>query len=130
MKTLKILRGRVGHELRNLRGTLNRRLAYSPSEEVEIVDQFHRLYYEGAPHQTWQNTFWMGHRVLKCPTDLWQYQEILHEVRPDLIIETGTCFGGSALYMAHLCDILGGGESSRSISNRATVVPFIRASPI
>lgn len=92
------------------RRLLTRRLAHSRAQEAEIIDQFHRLYYEAAPHQTWQNTFWMGHRILKCPTDLWQYQEIFHEVRPDLVIETGTCYGGSALYMAHLCDVLGQGR--------------------
>jgi cephalosporin hydroxylase len=47
---------------------------------------------------------------LKCPLDLWIYQEIISEVRPDLIIETGTAFGGSALFMAHILDILGKGE--------------------
>jgi cephalosporin hydroxylase len=61
-------------------------------------------------HQTWQNTHWMGHKILKCPFDVWHYQEILHEVRPDLIVETGTCFGGSALLLAQLCDLLGHGR--------------------
>ena len=44
------------------------------------------------------------------PLDLWVYQEILHEVRPDLIIETGTAFGGSALYLAQVCDGVGRGR--------------------
>ena len=110
MTTWKTLRTRVNHELRIIRGRVNRRLAHSQTQEADIVDQFHRLYYEAAPHQTWQNTFWMGHRVLKCPMDLWHYQEILNEVRPELIIETGTCYGGSALYLAQMCDILGTGR--------------------
>ncbi len=59
---------------------------------------------------TWRNTFWMGHQVLKCPLDLWQYQEILHDLRPDLIVETGTAFGGSALFLAHALDLLGTGR--------------------
>ena len=59
---------------------------------------------------TWRNTFWMGHQVLKCPLDLWQYQEILHDLRPDLIVETGTAFGGSALFLAHALDLLGAGR--------------------
>jgi cephalosporin hydroxylase len=74
-----------------------------------LVDNFHRLYYDGR-EQTWGNTFWLGHRVLKCPLDLWIYQEILHEVRPELIIETGTYLGGSALFLASICDLLGNGE--------------------
>ncbi|TAH53336.1 MAG: cephalosporin hydroxylase [Chloroflexota bacterium] len=56
------------------------------------------------------NTTWMGTRIYKSPFDMWVYQEILFEKRPDLVIETGTAFGGSALYLAHLMDILNHGE--------------------
>jgi cephalosporin hydroxylase len=41
---------------------------------------------------------------------MWIYQEIISETRPNLILETGTYMGGSALFMAHLLDILGSGE--------------------
>src|SRR5262249_4097887 len=59
---------------------------------------------------TWCATSWLGVTVWKCPLDLWVYQEIIHEVRPDLIVETGTAFGGSALYLASVCDLVGHGE--------------------
>jgi cephalosporin hydroxylase len=52
----------------------------------------------------------MGVPCLKCPMDLWAYQEILAEVRPGLIVETGTHLGGSALFLAHMLDLLGAGE--------------------
>ena len=52
----------------------------------------------------------MGINIQKCPMDLFIYQEILYDVRPDLIIETGTAAGGSAYYLAHICDILGSGK--------------------
>jgi cephalosporin hydroxylase len=81
----------------------------NPADTSSLVDQFHRLYY-GRREQTWGNTFWLGHRTLKCPLDLWSYQEILHEVRPELIIETGTYQGGSALFLASICDLLGKGN--------------------
>lgn len=76
------------------------------------IDAFHDLYYNGPPSlgPIFQRTSWMGVPCLKCPLDLWIYQEILHEVRPTLIIETGTHLGGSALYLAHVLDILGTGE--------------------
>ena len=61
----------------------------------QVVGQFHRIYY-AASRRTWANTYWRGVPVLKCPLDLWVYQEILHEVRPDLIVEAGTKHGGSA----------------------------------
>jgi cephalosporin hydroxylase len=46
----------------------------------------------------------------KCPFDLWVYQELLHELRPTVIVECGTADGGSALYLASICDLLGEGE--------------------
>ena len=77
--------------------------------EQEIINDFNMVYYVNND-QTWKNTNWMGVSLQKFPTDLWIYQEILYEVRPDLIIETGTLYGGSAYYMAHLCDVLGNGR--------------------
>jgi cephalosporin hydroxylase len=81
----------------------------SPADTSSVVDQFHGLYY-GRREQTWGNTFWLGHRALKCPLDLWCYQEMLHDVRPELIIETGTYHGGSALFLASICDLMGQGN--------------------
>jgi cephalosporin hydroxylase len=51
-----------------------------------------------------------GVRTWKLPTDAWIYQEIIHQTRPDVIVEIGNKFGGSALMLAHLCDALGHGE--------------------
>jgi len=73
----------------------------------KVVTWFNQAYYFARP-TTWLNTFWMGFLVQKCPTDLWIYQEILFQTRPTIIIETGTFSGGSALYLAHLGDLLGG----------------------
>lgn len=58
----------------------------------------------------WGKTFWLGRLVCKCPLDLWIYQEILFRTRPDVIVETGTFHGGSALYLASLCDLIGNGR--------------------
>jgi cephalosporin hydroxylase len=51
---------------------------------------------------------YLGVPIVKNPLDLWVYQEIVHETKPELIIETGTAWGGSALHMAHLLDAIGG----------------------
>jgi len=77
----------------------------------KIVRDFQLLYYEiGEVGGTWMDTRWLGCRVLKCPLDLWVYQELIYETRPELIIETGTCEGGSAWFMACVCDALGHGQ--------------------
>jgi cephalosporin hydroxylase len=73
------------------------------------VDAFHRLYYDDLD-QTWTQTHWLGAPALKCPLDLWIYQELLTAIRPDLLIETGTAAGGSALFLASCMDMLGNGR--------------------
>jgi len=65
-----------------------------------VVDDFHKLWYNLQFTVNWQ-----GVDIQKNPMDLIMYQEILYECRPDLIIECGTWHGGSALYLAQLCDL-------------------------
>lgn len=52
----------------------------------------------------WAETYWLGRQVVKCPMDLWVYQEIIAETKPDLLIETGTSGGGSAYFFATIMD--------------------------
>ena len=59
---------------------------------------------------SWTEATWLGAQALKNPLDLWVYQEIVAETRPELIVETGTYRGGSAFFLASVCDLLGEGE--------------------
>jgi len=56
------------------------------------------------------NCRWMGVKAWKNPFDSWIYQEIIYEVKPDVIVEIGSAHGGSTLYLAHLLDIMGKGQ--------------------
>lgn len=73
-----------------------------------LTARFTRQYFDDP--STWRTTYWQGVQTAKCPLDLWIFQEILTETRPDLIIEAGTHQGGSALFLASICDLLGHGE--------------------
>ena len=75
----------------------------------EVIRHFHELFYNRV-HSTWNDTYWMGAKILKNPFDLWIYQEIIFATKPDVIVECGTRHGGSALCLAHLCDLLGHGR--------------------
>ena len=83
-------------------------LRYTPDEREgfsKIIREFNELYYSMSK-QTWGNTKWRGVPVFKTPTDMWIYQELIQAIEPELIIETGTCFGGSTLYMRDLCNLI------------------------
>jgi cephalosporin hydroxylase len=77
------------------------------SLSVDLINSFHKHYYES---EVWKNTNWLGYKALKCPFDLWIYQEIIVETKPDWIIECGTNTGGSSLFLASICDFIGNGR--------------------
>lgn len=77
----------------------------------DVVDRFTEVYYDGhLLGETRADTHWLGVRTDKCPLDLWVYQELVHRERPDVIVETGTLDGGSALYLASICALVGHGR--------------------
>lgn len=76
--------------------------------DAPTIEAFTDLYWnQVAP---WTKTKWLGVGVAKCPLDLFVFQEIIFETRPDLIIETGSCLGGSALFFASIFDMIGNGH--------------------
>jgi cephalosporin hydroxylase len=87
--------------VRSARFRLDRRL------DRAAVARAHDVLYES---DAWTQATWLGAQALKNPLDLWVYQEIMFETQPELVVETGTYRGGSALYLASLCDLVGRGE--------------------
>ncbi len=73
-----------------------------------IQEKFHKAYYESRVWLT--ETQWMGVTIAKNPLDLWVYQEIIHRCKPDLIIETGSYKGGSALFLGNMLDLVENGQ--------------------
>jgi cephalosporin hydroxylase len=53
------------------------------------------------------NFSWMGRPIIAYPQDMIAMQEIIWEVKPDLIIEAGIAHGGSLVYYASLLELIG-----------------------
>ncbi len=53
---------------------------------------------------------WLGQPLWQNTLDLWTIQEVISEVRPTLLIETGTYEGGSARFYASLMDLMDHGR--------------------
>ncbi len=76
--------------------------------EEQVKQAASSLYYQSS---VWyHSTTWRGIPVWKPPTDLWTYQEIIWQTRPDYLIETGTAYGGSAVFYADIMDRVGHGR--------------------
>ena len=80
--------------------------------KAQIIEDFHKLSYSAAFEEglTWQHTKWLGVPMFKMPQDLLTLTEVIGDVKPHLIIETGTAAGGSALFMATYFDAIGNGK--------------------
>ncbi len=61
-----------------------------------------------AQHKYTYQFTWMGRPIIQFPQDMIAMQEIIWQVRPDLIIETGIAHGGSLIYFASLLELIGG----------------------
>jgi cephalosporin hydroxylase len=60
-----------------------------------------------APKKYSYNFSWMGRPIIALPQDMIAMQELIWEVKPDLIIETGVAHGGSIVYYASLLELIG-----------------------
>ena len=52
----------------------------------------------------------MGRPIIQYPQDLMALQEIVWNIQPDLVIETGIAHGGSLIFYASLLELIGKGE--------------------
>lgn len=75
----------------------------TPDYAAAGTEYFRRYYDLGV----WKRQHYRGIRILKVPTDLWNYQEIFSERRIEWVVETGSAHGGSALYFADLLELAG-----------------------
>lgn len=56
------------------------------------------------------NFSWMGRPIIQYPQDMIAMQEIIWDLKPDLIIETGIAHGGSLIFYASLMELIGKGH--------------------
>jgi cephalosporin hydroxylase len=63
-----------------------------------------------TPKRYAYNFSWMGRPIIQLPQDMIAMQEILWRVQPDLIVETGIAHGGSLVFYASICELIGKGD--------------------
>ncbi|MCL4179691.1 MAG: class I SAM-dependent methyltransferase [Verrucomicrobia bacterium] len=53
---------------------------------------------------------WLGRPIIQLPEDMLRLQEVIFELHPDVIVETGVAHGGSLVFYASLCKAMGMGR--------------------
>jgi cephalosporin hydroxylase len=77
-----------------------------------VVKDLQRTLMRIAANLRWYEQIWLGVPVWQLPDDLVALQRIVCDVRPRWIVETGTKFGGSAIFFASLLAMMGNHEQS------------------
>ena len=52
------------------------------------------------------NYFWLGRPIIQYPQDIVAFQELVWQIRPDVIVETGIAHGGSLILSASLLSLI------------------------
>jgi cephalosporin hydroxylase len=71
-------------------------------------------------HKWAYNFSWFGRPAIQFPNDAWAMQEIIWQVKPDLIIETGIAHGGSLIFSASMLALL---DVCDAIEQRKSIDP-------
>ena len=87
-------------------------LAIETSDERKTMPLYSQEAFEIISHQWlktgWNEKYvytfsWMGRPIIQLPEDMIRIQEVIYQIKPDVIIETGVAHGGSLIYYASLC---------------------------
>ena len=96
--------GLLTHEVDGQRKQIN---LYS-KEAFEILSN---IWLKVGWNEKYAYTFsWMGRPIIQNPEDIVRTQEVIYQVKPDVIIEIGIAHGGGLIFYASLCKSMGLGR--------------------
>jgi len=96
--------------------------------DLAAPNAYHLWYYNSL---IWDRTTWAGVKALKSPLDMWSYQEIIWKLRPGLLVEFGTRFGGGTLFFASVMRQMGGRSKVLTVDvDRPTIDPRVHSDPL
>ncbi|MEM1169649.1 MAG: CmcI family methyltransferase [Cyanobacteria bacterium P01_H01_bin.35] len=87
--------------------------------EVQTLPLYSKEAFELISHQWlkvgWNQKYtytfnWFGRPIVQLPEDLIRIQEVIYQVKPDVIVETGIAHGGSLVYYASIMKAMGKGR--------------------
>ncbi|MCP3890808.1 MAG: cephalosporin hydroxylase [Desulfobulbaceae bacterium] len=76
--------------------------------DTEISQLRNNFIVKTAAYNYSYNFTWLGRPIIQYPQDIIAMQEIIWQVKPDLIIETGIAHGGSLIFSASMLELIGG----------------------
>jgi cephalosporin hydroxylase len=99
--------------------TTQKKLVHEVDGQIYILDLYSKDAFELISNQWlkigWNQKYpytfsWMGRPIIQIPEDMIRIQEVIYQIKPDVIIETGVAHGGSLIFYASLCKSIGKGR--------------------
>jgi cephalosporin hydroxylase len=84
------------------------RLALHSPEGFEVLSRLHTKVGWGQKYSYMFS--WLGRPIIQLPEDVLRIQEVIWSLKPDVILETGVAHGGSLIFYASLCKVMGKGR--------------------
>ncbi len=88
-------------------GTVGTLDLYGPEAFAALSRHWIRLAWSQKHSYTFS---WLGRPMIQLPEDVLRLQEVLYQVQPDVIVETGVAHGGSLVFSASVCQLIGKGR--------------------
>lgn len=76
------------------------------AEDVDLKEMTALWLRQAIRHNYAQNFSWLGRPVIQVPQDIYALQELIWQVKPDLVLETGIAHGGSLVLSASLLALI------------------------
>ena len=90
----------------------------------EAFEAITQLWVKVGWNEKYPYTFsWMGRPIIQLPEDMIRIQEVIYQLKPDVIVETGVAHGGSLIFYASLCKAM---EKGRIIGIDIEIRPHNR----
>ncbi len=97
-----------------------------------LMNDLLRMMTRIGANEHWYEQSWLGVPIWQIPGDLLRLQEIVFEVKPTWIVETGTKFGGSAIFFSSLLKLIGntdGGVITADLTQYSEAVETFASHP-
>lgn len=86
----------------------NRQVIQRMADDDVLTSLSTQWFERASTHEYSYHFSWLGRPIIQFPQDIVALQEIIWDVEPDLIIETGIARGGSIVFLASMLQLLGG----------------------
>ena len=88
----------------------NEKMVKQMGKDNEFIKKSRQWLFHSIKHEYSYHFEWLGLPIIQYPQDIIAYQEIIWNVKPDLIIETGIARGGSLILFASMLQLIGKGQ--------------------